>query len=257
MSSLWQMVKDEVRLQLNEFRAFIALAGTTTDGLITIQRITEGSAGSERFARVAGFPIDEGDEVVCLIVGGKPLILGRLQRTAMLDFGNPVPHRFPLGIGQDPAGPQTAMVSNASYASYMGKADAAYTTINLRVSVNTAAATITWAEVGIGTSPTIALNGAASITRRGFTSVATAFNSTGEKSVAVTVSGINPGDHLWALFGSQATTPYQLVEAAPDYQSSGLVQFLAATRISTMASPTAFGVSGNSDNGADGYWIGA
>lgn len=167
----------------------------------------------------------------------------------------PVPARFPLGNIQDTGGLSTSLVSNSSYAAYMGRADAAYTSISLRVQVNTAAVTITWAEVGIGTSPAITLNGAASITRRGFTNVAASFNSTGDKTVAVAVSGINPGDHLWALFGSQATTPYQLLECASEATDSGIDQSKAATRISTMASPTTFGIS--AVRMPAGFWIGS
>jgi hypothetical protein len=100
--------------------------------------------------------------------------------------------------------------------------------------------------------------GAASITRRGFTNVAASFNSTGEKTVAVTVSGIAVGDHLWALLGSQATTPYQVLQGVGGNLSAGTHQSVAATRISTMASPTAFGVIGNPAATAPAVmWIGS
>jgi hypothetical protein len=162
--------------------------------------------------------------------------------------------RFPHGNIQDTAAAATSFVSNSTYAAYMGRADAAYTTVNIRVQVDTAAATITWAEVGVGTSPIITMGSGASITRRGSTSVSASFNSTGDKSVAVTTTGIVPGDHLWALFGSQATTPYQLRAVAAESTDAGTDQSVAATRISTMASPTSFGIS--AVRLGCGFWIG-
>lgn len=160
---------------------------------------------------------------------------------------NPVPNGMP-GVITDPAGAATVFGSNNTYATYLGRADDAYTSVDLRVEVMTAAATITWAEIGIGTSPRITLGGNASITRRGFTNVASSFNSTGEKTVNVSVTGIEPGDHLWALVGSQATTPFQLMKAVGGLLSQGNHQNVSTTRISTMASPTSFNASTNPSN---------
>ncbi len=167
---------------------------------------------------------------------------------------NPQPCRFPHGNIQDPAAAATSFVSNSTYAAYMGRADAAYTSVSLRVQVDTGAGTITWAEVGIGTSPVITLSGGASITRRGSTDVAATYNTTGDKTTAVTTTGITYGDHLWALFGSQATTPYQLRAVAAESLDAGTDQSVAATRISTMSSPTAFGIS--AVRLGCGFWIG-
>lgn len=167
----------------------------------------------------------------------------------------PAPASFPVGSTFDAA--NTSLISNSSYALYMGRAAAAYTSISIRVDVITAAATITWAEVGIGTAAAISLNGAASITRRGYTDVSASFNSTGDKTVSITVSGITADDHLWALFGSQATTPYQTEAGNLDYCTSGIVQSVAATRISTMASPTSFAVAAGTLRPVAGYWIGS
>jgi hypothetical protein len=167
---------------------------------------------------------------------------------------NAAPQRFPVGNIQDTAAAATSFVSNSSYAAYMGRADGAYTTVNLRVQVDTGAGTITWAEVGVGTSPQITLGSGASITRRGSTDVSASFNTTGDKTVSVTTTGIDIGDHLWALFGSQATTPYQLRAVAAESTDAGTDQSVAATRISTMASPTSFGIS--AVRLGCGFWIG-
>jgi hypothetical protein len=87
VSNLWQSIKDEIRIQLNEFRPFVAYAGTEANGRITIRRVTEVSAGSEEFARVAGVQFQPDDELVCIQVGGKPLPIGRLQRSGVSDLG--------------------------------------------------------------------------------------------------------------------------------------------------------------------------
>jgi hypothetical protein len=304
--SLWQDIKNEIRVQLNEFRSFIALAGTETDGRWTIQRVTEASAGSEQFARMAGFDIAEGDEVICTIVGGKPLILGKLQRSALtehlfqvgkLRLGSAGPY-IQVGTGSPDGvvtagvgslyiqtdgyarhilwekqsgsgntgwgyalqesypipGPMIGMVadtgvtsslsSNSSYAVYFGRAESGFGTINVRFQVNTAGVTITWAEVGIGTSPQIGLGDGATITRRGFTNVASVVNSTGEKTVAISTTGISPGDHLWGLIGAQASTMPQYEAALGGTLSAGYFQSVAA-RISTMSVPQAFGAMSN------------
>jgi hypothetical protein len=81
MSNLWQQIKDEVRIQLNEFRPFIAIAGTQSGGRIRIRRVIEATQGTELYARLAGPSITVGDEVICITVGGKPLVLGKLQRS--------------------------------------------------------------------------------------------------------------------------------------------------------------------------------
>jgi hypothetical protein len=81
MSNLWQQIKDEIRVQLNTARAFIAFAGTETNGRVTIRRVMELTAGSEQYARLAGSSVGNDAEVICLPVGGKPVILGPLLRS--------------------------------------------------------------------------------------------------------------------------------------------------------------------------------
>jgi hypothetical protein len=54
---------------------------------VTIRRVTELTAGQEEYARVAGLMFQEDDEIVCLQVGGKPLPIGRLQRSGVSDHG--------------------------------------------------------------------------------------------------------------------------------------------------------------------------
>jgi hypothetical protein len=133
--------------------------------------------------------------------------------------------------------------SNTSFAVYLGRADAAYTSVVVRLRVTTAAATITWAEVAIATG-TPSPGGNAALTRRGFTGVAAVVNSLGQKSVTVAVSGIAAGDDIWAIVGAQATTALAIRAGLADDLQLGGQASASATRPSTMASPTTFTVEG-------------
>jgi hypothetical protein len=134
------------------------------------------------------------------------------------------------------------ITSTNSFAVYMGRAGASYTTITLRFRVTTQAATITWAEVAIATGAPV-LGGNPSLTRRGFTNTAAIVNSLGLKSVAVTVSGIVAGDHLWAVIGNQATTAAVIRAGLADDLQVG-TQASAVVRPSLMATPQAFTLEG-------------
>jgi hypothetical protein len=137
----------------------------------------------------------------------------------------------------------TTSTSNTTYAQYLGKIERPYTQMTLRYRVTTAVATITWAEVAIATG-TFTIAGGATLTRRGYTDVSGINNSTGQKSVAVTISGVKAGDDVWALYGAQATTMHVHRGGLADDLQCGHYQELAATRPSTMGAATAFGVSG-------------
>lgn len=147
----------------------------------------------------------------------------------------------------------TVATTNRTVARYLGQAPYDMNAVTLRFNVITAAATITWAEVGIGTSVDYIMAGTAEeIRTEGFVNVATTFNSAGIKDTEV-AANIARGQHCWALWGSQATTLFNVLRALGDGISMGLVQFSDATRPSTMADPTVFTVSSASGNAA---WIG-
>lgn len=136
----------------------------------------------------------------------------------------------------------TAFATNTSYFVYLGRLKWAPTTVNLLCNVTTGAATITWAEVGIFTGP-LTFNGAASLTRRGFANVAATFNTTGIKKTAITVAGCIAGEEVWAAFGSQASTPYQVRGVLADDIQTGIFQTFAG-RISTMNAGSATTLGG-------------
>lgn len=129
----------------------------------------------------------------------------------------------------------TAFATNTSYFVYLGRVSRPVTTLDLRANVTTQGATITWAELGIMTGAPV-LGGNASLTRRGFTSVAATYNSTGRKNTTIALTGVSAGDELWAAFGSQATTPYQVRGGLADDLQSGFYASVAG-RISTLGSP--------------------
>lgn len=137
-------------------------------------------------------------------------------------------------------GGNSAFTSNSSYAIYLGRTDKEPSTITIRCEVMVAAATITWAEVAICTSASFVVPSSVDLTTRGFTSVSASFNSTGEKTVAVSVNNIVPGNHLWLVVGSQATTPFQLQSALGGDLSASQIQNASSTRPSTMVANRPF-----------------
>ncbi len=132
----------------------------------------------------------------------------------------------------------TATATNTSIMVYAGRAAKAYTSCNLRSNVTTAAATITWAEVGVFEGALPGYGNNASLTRSGYTDVSATFNSTGRKTTTISVSSVAQGDDLWVAYGSQATTPYQVRGTLADDLQEGMVQTYAG-RISTAGSPQA------------------
>ena len=65
------------------FRAVVKAVGT---GVVTIRRVGASANDSEEYARVAGFTLQVDDEVVCIALNGKPVVIGRLQRAAITDL---------------------------------------------------------------------------------------------------------------------------------------------------------------------------
>lgn len=73
-----QEIIDNSVEQKSCFRATVAsIVGNT----VTITTI-DGTALQERYARLEGFDLQVGDNVICAMVGGKPIILGKIQGSA-------------------------------------------------------------------------------------------------------------------------------------------------------------------------------
>ena len=135
----------------------------------------------------------------------------------------------------------TALSSGNSGARYIGMTPFNVTSVEVRVAVTTAVATsITWAEMALAsaasaTSGNLTLLGSA-------TDVTSTFDSTGNKTVTFTVS-IPAGTFVHLVFGSAATTPFQLRATIADELGLGLTRTSSSTRPSTMSAPTAFSTS--------------
>ena len=135
----------------------------------------------------------------------------------------------------------TALASQQCGARYLGRTPFGITSIEVNVQVTTAAGTITWAEVALASANSAA---GGNLTLLGsVTNVAATFNSTGTKTVTFSIS-VPAGTFLYFLFGSQATTPFQLRATLADEVGLGVHRLAATTRPSTMAAPTAFSTSG-------------
>jgi hypothetical protein len=100
------------------------------------------------------------------------------------------------------------ITSTNTFALYMGKAPRALTSVQMRLRVTTAVATITWAEVALAKgAPVVAGN--PTLTTVGFLDVSASHNSTGQKTHTLTVASgqqVAEGDDLWLLIGCNATT---------------------------------------------------
>lgn len=138
------------------------------------------------------------------------------------------------------------ITSTNTMAQYLGKAEYAYTSCQLRYRITTAAATITWAEVAIA-SGTFNLGGNQTLTTRGFTDVSGSINSTGLKQTTVALTGVTAGMDLYALIGNQAVTAAVVRAGLGDDITTGFAS-AAVARPSTMAGGTTFTLAANSDS---------
>jgi len=128
-----------------------------------------------------------------------------------------------------------AITSTNTFAIYVGKAPRSLTSVSIRARVTTAVAGTTWAEVGVAKGAVV-VGGNPTLTAVGYADVSGTWNSTGQKTTTVSVSGgqtIAEGDDLWVLIGNNATTALQVrgMSIADDIQVG--VQASAVTRPST------------------------
>lgn len=102
-----------------------------------------------------------------------------------------------------------AITSTNTFGVLVGRPGRPLTSAQVRFRVTTAAATITWAEVALATTPSINVGASQTLTVVGFTNVAGVVNGTGLKTVTVNVDpgqAILADDDIFVLFGNQATT---------------------------------------------------
>jgi hypothetical protein len=201
--------------------AHVHAAADITSGTMATARLGSGTANSTTFLR--------GDQTWAAPVASAPATLPKIRLPPTFNHANLTATK--------------TCTSNTSFAVYLGRADAAYTSVVVRLRVTTAAGTITWAEVAIATG-TPSPGGNAALTRRGFTDTAAIVNSLGQKSITVSVSGIAAGDDIWAIVGAQATTALAVRAGLADDLQLGGQASAAATRPSTMGAGTTFTIEG-------------
>lgn len=128
---------------------------------------------------------------------------------------------------------------------YVGVAQRFTTSVKVYCNVTTAAATITYSEVGVYTAPSLSpsANGLAAISSpntslslryKGFADTSAVFNSTGEKEVTVTlVEPIFPGEIVYVGTSTDATTDPAFAAALVDNLGTGQQVFSDSSRPST------------------------
>jgi hypothetical protein len=199
--------------------------GSVTAAVGSVYLRTSGAAGGMLYTKVSG----SGNTGWALIASG-PRIIGPPGAALNTSVNSP-------------------FVSGSTQALYMGRADAAWAYEAIRFEVTVAASGFTWCEVGIATSPEFEVGDTTvNLTRQGWVDVSFSVNSTGEKTIILDSTGnISPGEHVWLLFGSSSTTPWQIHGAYGGGLSAGNFRFSSATRISTMPASESFSISSNTN----------
>lgn len=141
--------------------------------------------------------------------------------------------RYPVGFQAANLTAVTAFATGRTHVFYVGRAEKAYTTCQIRCRVTTAAVTITYCEVGVCKgSPTFA-TAPSGLTRVGWLDTSGSWNSTGQKTHTVALSNVAVGDHLWIAMSASATTmPVFRGSLADDLQSGWAAR--APVRLSLM-----------------------
>jgi len=116
------------------------------------------------------------------------------------------PEFFPL-----PTSATTVALGASVAGQYLGKAEKAYSSIDIRYEVTVQAASVTWCELAIYKVENRFSIGTQQVWRRlGFTNTNNAFSSgwtsTGLKVTPVTLTGCQAGDDLYAIWAANATT---------------------------------------------------
>lgn len=143
----YQDLRDDIaRLaaKLMPWRATVVSGGA---GPITIQRIGQGAPDGEAYARLSGFDLPAGSDVILLDIEGKPVALGELLRVAPADRRLSVPLKLLGGadlIGYADAGAtQQRWSINGAGAAIFGSVNTPVWTAGSQDSANTASTTST------------------------------------------------------------------------------------------------------------------
>ena len=95
-SSIWTDIDKLIMKRVREAGAFVAFAGARSAGMVKVQRVGDSVVGDELHAMLHGIPkVADNDELVCILIAGKPFVLGLNRRTAKTNIEWDLPGVFP------------------------------------------------------------------------------------------------------------------------------------------------------------------
>ena len=141
--------------------------------------------------------------------------------------------QFPPGFQAGNTTTTTSAANGQANAIYLGQAPDDLRVITVRMLVDTAVSTTTWAELAICTSLEAPF-GSTDLILEGYTAVGATFNTTGTKDTEIAVD-IARDAHVWLVYGSQAGTAFQVRGGLGDPLTTGRHAFASATQPSASA----------------------
>ena len=82
-------LEETIANRVSAVEPFRAIVTGTSGGMVTIRRLEAATGETELRARVAGVDVVADDEVLCVNVSGKPVVVGRLNRTDIAGIAAP------------------------------------------------------------------------------------------------------------------------------------------------------------------------
>lgn len=80
LDSAIQRITRTIDKRVNGVSPFRAIVVGTSGNLTTIKRLTSATADAEQYAKTTADTFTAGDEVICLPMNGKPVIIGKVRR---------------------------------------------------------------------------------------------------------------------------------------------------------------------------------
>ncbi len=125
-----------------------------------------------------------------------------------------------------------SILSGNTYFYYLGRAQMAYSTFQIRYFTNTIAVAVSWAEVGIAVGTPV-VGGGTTLTRRGYANLSTGILNLGAATTSVSAQ-VMVGEYFWVGFGVSSLVSIGAFQGGiADAIQSGTRQTYAG-RLSTM-----------------------
>lgn len=80
LDSAIRRITDTIDKRVRDVSPFRATVTGTSGNLTTIKRLTSSTADLEPYAKTTADTFTPGDEVLCLPLNGKPVIIGKIRR---------------------------------------------------------------------------------------------------------------------------------------------------------------------------------